>query len=80
MPLNKESRMQMAISAYKKKKIKSKQKAAEVFGVSWTTLCACLDGRKSCSETCANGHKLTKIKEDVLVKKLLDADKHGFSV
>ena len=34
MPLNKESRMQMAISAYKKKKIKSKQKAAEVFAVS----------------------------------------------
>jgi hypothetical protein len=72
--------MQMAISAYKKKKIKSKQKAAEVFRVSRTTLRARLDGRKSRSETRANGHKLTKIEEDVLVKKLLDADKHGFSV
>jgi hypothetical protein len=72
--------MQMAVSAYKEKKIKSKQKAAGVFGVSRTTLRARLDGRKSRSETRANGHKLTNSEEDVLVKKLLDADKRGFSI
>jgi hypothetical protein len=72
--------MQMAMSAYKKKKIKSKQKAAEVFRVSWTTLYTCLDRRKSSSETRANSYKLIKTKEGILVKKLLDIDKHGFLV
>ena len=70
----------MAISVYNKKKIKSKQKAAEVFRVSQTILCTCLDRRKSCSEIYTNSYKLINIKEDILVKKLLDIDKHGFLV
>ena len=32
------------------------------------------------SETRANGHKLTIIDEETLVKQLLDADKQGFSI
>jgi hypothetical protein len=72
--------MQMAVSIYKEKKIKLKQKAAGVFRVSCTTLRARLDRRKSRSETRANGHKLINTKEDVLVKKLLDIDKHGFLI
>jgi hypothetical protein len=74
MPLCKESRMQMAVSAYRKRTIESEFQAAGVFEVSRTTLPARLKGRKSCSETRADGHKLT-ICEEVLVKKLFDADK-----
>jgi hypothetical protein len=80
MPLSKESRMQMAIAAYKKQKIKSKLQAASVFEVSRTTLRARLEGRKPRSETRANSHKLTISEEEALIKKLLDADKRGFSI
>jgi hypothetical protein len=80
MPLSQENRMQMAISAYKTQKIKSKLKAAEVFGVSEATLRRRLKGTKARVETRANGHKLTAIEEEVLVKRLLDADKRGFSI
>ena len=72
--------MQMAISIYKKKKIKSKQKAAEVLRVSQTILCTCLDRQKLYLEIHANSYKLTKIKEDILIKKLLDTDKYSFLV
>jgi hypothetical protein len=73
MPLTKESRMQMAISAYKKG-------AAGVFCVPESTLRARLQGRKPRVETRANGHKLTPIEEETLVKRLLYADKRGFSI
>ena len=80
MPLSQENRMQMAISAYKNKKIKSILKAAEIFGVSEATLRRRLKGNKSRAETRASGHKLTALEEEVLVKSLLDADKRGFSI
>ena len=80
MPLSKENRMQMAISAIKNEKIQSKQEAASVFGVSEATLRNWLKGMKSRSETRAIGHKLTDFEEEALVKQLLDADKRGFSI
>lgn len=80
MPLSKEARMQMAITAWKEKRVKSKLKAAEIFGVPESTLRERLAGVKPRSETRANGHKLTAIEEESLVKQLLDADKRGFSI
>lgn len=72
--------MQMAISAYKTQKIKSKLKAAEVFSISKATLHHQLKGTKAHVETCANGYKLTAIKEEVLIKRVLDVDKQGFLI
>jgi hypothetical protein len=80
MPLSQESRMQMAIAAYKNKKIHSKSKAAAVFGVSKTTFLNRLKGTQPRSETRANGHKLTVLEEEALSRHLLDADKRGFSI
>ena len=80
MPLTKESRMQMAISAYKNKKIHSKKGAAGVFCIPESTLRARLQGRQPRVETRANGHKLTPIEEETLVKRLLYADKRGFLI
>jgi hypothetical protein len=77
MPLSKEARMQMAITAWKEKKVKLKLKAAEIFGVPKSTLRERLAGIKPQSETRANSHKLTAIEEESLVKILLDADKRG---
>lgn len=67
--------MQMAISAYKTQKIKLKLKAAKVFSISKATLYHQLKGIKAYIETHANSYKLTAIKEEVLIKRVLDADK-----
>jgi hypothetical protein len=80
MSQSKEARMQMAISAYKNKKIKSKLKAAEVFGVPESTLRERLSGVKPHTESRANSHRMTVIEEKALIKHLLDADKRGFSI
>lgn len=80
MPVSQESHIEMAIAAYKSKKIKSKLQAAKVFGVSETTLRAQLDGRKSRSESRASGYILSSIAEDALVKQLLDADRRGLLI
>jgi hypothetical protein len=80
MPLSQENRMQMAITAYKSKKVQSKSRAAAIFGVPKSTFLDRLKGINPRSETRASGHKLTAIEEDALVKRLLDADKRGFSI
>jgi predicted oxidoreductase len=72
--------MQMAISAYKKGQFKSKAAAAEVFRVSRETLCDQLRGIKPHAETHANSHKLIALKEEVLTKHLLDANRYRFSI
>ena len=72
--------MQMAISAYKNQKIKSKSKAAEIFGVPKSTLCKQLSGVKPHIETHVNSHRITVIEEKSLIKHLLDADKRGFLI
>jgi hypothetical protein len=80
MPLSKENRMQIAISAYKKGQFKSKAATTKVFRVSRETLYDWLCGIKSRAETHANSHKLTALEEEVLAKHLLDADRRGFSI
>jgi hypothetical protein len=39
-----------------------------------------LKGRKPRAETRANGHKLTEFEEELLLKRLLDADMRGFLI
>ena len=80
MPLSKESRMQMAISAWKEKKTRSILEAASIFQVPESTLRTRLAGIKPRLETRANGHKLTEIEEKSLIKQILDADKRGFPI
>ena len=80
MPLSQESRMQMAISAYKKKQFRSPTAAAAMFAVPRTSLLNRLRGMEPRTETRANGHKLTVSEEEALTKQLLDADKRGFSI
>ena len=58
MPYSQESQMQMAIAAYKNKKIHSKSKAAAIFGISKTTFLNQPKGTQPQSETHVNGHKL----------------------
>ena len=70
----------MAIAAYKNQKVKSVLHAAQIYEVPEPTLRARIKGRKPRSEARANSHKLTVIEKDVLVKRLLDADKRGFSI
>lgn len=45
-----------------------------------STLINRLNGINPRSETRANGHKLTVIEEEVLIKQLLDPDKRGFPI
>jgi len=80
MPLSKESRMQMAITAWKDKKFRSILEAAQVFEVPESTFRTRLAGIKPRSETRANGYKLTEVEEESLAKQLLDADKRGFAI
>lgn len=56
MPLSKESRIQMAISAYQRGQIKSILRAAQVFAIPENTLRDRLHGSKSRAERRANGH------------------------
>jgi hypothetical protein len=72
--------MQMAISAYKNQKIKSKLKATEIFRVPKSTLCEQLSRVKPYTEICANSYRITVIEEKSLIKHLLDADKQGFLI
>jgi helix-turn-helix, Psq domain. len=72
--------MQRAILSYKKKQFQSIAAAAEVFGVPKETLRDRLHGVKPRMETHANGHRLTVLEEEVLAKRLLYADKRGFSI
>src|SRR5688500_3274859 len=80
MPLSKESRIQMAISAYQTGQIESILRASKVFAVPESTLRDRLSGSKSRTETRANGHKLSIFEEESLLKRLLDADKRGFPI
>jgi hypothetical protein len=68
MPSSKENRLQMAISAYKKGQIKSRNYAAKAFAVAESTLRERLHGIKARTETRVNGHRLTHIEKKVLIK------------
>ena len=83
MLLSKESRMQMAIAAWKEKKTRSILEAARVFEVPESTPShsACWDQTMiRTSEAHINSHRLTETKEKSFIKKILDADKQGVPI
>jgi hypothetical protein len=81
MPLSQENRVQMALSASisKKKKFDQKRELLRYFA-SLKHLLRRLKGIKPWSKTRANGLKLYSIEEEVLLKRLLKADKQGFPI
>ena len=80
MPLSKEAYIQIAITAWKQQKVKSKLKAAQIFSVPESSLRKQLSRVKPQTEIYINSHKLTATKEETLIKQLLDADKQGFLI
>ena len=68
IPLSQESCLQIAMQAYKDQKIKLILKAAKVCVVPEKTLYIYLKGRKLRSEIYINSYKLTKFKEELLLK------------
>jgi hypothetical protein len=72
--------MQMAVSIYKKGEIKSKLKASKIFNVPKSTFRTRLNSVNPRSETRANSYKLIAIEEEVLTKRLLDANSQGFLI
>ena len=80
MHLFKESRIQITVSVFKLKKIRLKTRTADLFSVLKTILLRRLNKIKSRLEIRANGYKLTEIKEQLLLKQLLDINKRGFLI
>ena len=75
--LSKESRIQMALDAFKKNQFKSLQETACAYDVSRTTLRRRVAGIASRTEQSANCQKLSKTEESTLSTWILDMDKRG---
>jgi predicted HTH domain antitoxin len=75
--LEKEGRIQLAISAINKGEISSIREAANIFSVPRSTLSDRLQGRTARVDRRANSHKLPKNEEETLIKWILDLDKRG---
>lgn len=76
--MHQEGRIQLASQALRRRQIKSVTAAARAYAVPRTTLRSRLNGRVSRDESRANGHKLSRNEEEVLVKWLLDMDDRGY--
>ena len=74
---SKETRIQMALNAYKNSQYESLQKAASAYDVPRTTLRRRIAGIASRAEQPANCQKLSNTEESTLSKWILDMDKRG---
>jgi hypothetical protein len=72
-----EGRILLAIQAIKKQEITSIREASRHFEVPFSSLRNRLNGLTNRSETRANGHKLTEIEEETLLKWILSMDSRG---
>jgi hypothetical protein len=72
-----EGRIQLAISALRKKEISSVQRAAEIFNVPRSTLRGWLNGCQYRIEKRNHNHRLSPTQEDSLVEWILSRDQHG---
>jgi hypothetical protein len=77
---SRESNTDGSCSLQKQKSSVEIKGACILFAVPNSTLLDRLQGINPRSETRADGHKLTVIEEEVLVKQLLDTDKRGFPI
>ena len=75
--LSKESRIQMALDAFKKNQFKSLQEAAFAYDVPRTTLRRRIAGIASRTEQPSNCQKLSKTEESTLSAWVLDMDRRG---
>ena len=55
------------------------RKATNLYNIPRTTLAYRIAGRTSRDETTVNCHKLTEIKEEVIIRYILDLDIRGFA-
>jgi transcriptional regulator with XRE-family HTH domain len=75
----KEVRIILAIKAIRTSKKLSQRSAAKIYKVLLSTLSNRMAGRTYRPETKANGLKLTKLEEEVIVRNILNMDSRGFT-
>jgi hypothetical protein len=75
--IEQEGRILLAIKAIKNEEITSIQEVAHRFNVPRTTLRRRLRGTTNRTESRANGHKLTKTEEELLLKHIFSMDNRG---
>ncbi len=73
-----EGQMLLAKEAIRKGQISSINKAAQLYSVPATTLRRRIKGRVARVDLRANGHKLTSIEEEAILKWILEMDDRGF--
>ena len=74
---NQEGRILLAISSLKNSQIPSVRQAASIFQVPETTLQRRLHGISTCSEKCANSHKLSLNEEQSIIQWILSLGQRG---
>jgi transcriptional regulator with XRE-family HTH domain len=75
----KEVRIILAIKAIRTSKKLSQHLVAKIYKVPLSTLSNRMAGRTYRPETKANGLKLTKLEEEVIVRNILNIDSRGFT-
>ena len=74
-----EARIILAIEAIRTSKSLSRRKAAKIYNVPESTLRDRMTGRIPLNERRPAVHKLTKLEEEVIVRKILELDSRGFA-
>jgi hypothetical protein len=74
-----EARIILAIEAIRASKSLSCRKAAKIYNVPESTLRDRMTGRTPLNERRPAVHKLTKLEEEVIVRKILESDSRGFA-
>jgi hypothetical protein len=74
-----EARIILAIEAIRASKSLSRRKAAKIYNVPESTLRDRMTGRTPLNERRPAVHKLTKLEEEVIVRKILEMDSRGFA-
>jgi hypothetical protein len=74
-----ETRIILAIEAIRSSKKLSKYRATKIYKILYTTLSYKIASRTYCPESKTNCYKLTDLKEDTIVRYILDLDSRGFA-
>ena len=74
---NQEGRILLALSGIKDNRIKSLRAAAKLYDIPYRTLAARASGRAARVDKRLNGHKLTELEEDSLVRWIFSMDLRG---
>src|SRR5215471_10578092 len=77
--IEREGRVEAAISAYKNQQFSSNREAGRVYNMSYTIFLSRINGRATRVNLRANSHKLTENEEETLVRRILDLNKRGLS-